>query len=97
MPYALFSNAVKVSKSFSNKADVWRHAADSGLVMEIGSGEEDPPRQILDMGYTIQECGADPAEPAQLRGHDHHEMSEYDIVEMIAACQVNRPSAGASS
>lgn len=92
MPYALFSNAVKVSKSFPTKSDVWRHAAESGLVIEVGSGEEDPPRRILDMGYAIHECDADAPDASRATG-----MSEHDINQMIAACQVNRPSAAAAS
>lgn len=92
MPYALFSNSVKVSKAFPNKSDVWRYAAESGLVKEVGSGEEDPPRRILDIGYAIHECAADAAEKSEAKG-----MSEHDINQMIAACQVNRPSAAAAS
>lgn len=80
MPYALFSNSVKVSKAFPSKSDVWRHAAESGLVMEVGSGEEDPPRRILDMGYAIHECTADPIDPSHAGG-----TSEHRIGRMIAA------------
>jgi hypothetical protein len=92
MPYALFSNSVKVSKAFPSKSDVWQHAADSGLVMEVGLGEEDPPRRILDMGYAIHECAADPADKSQANG-----MSEHDITQMIAACTTSRPSVAAAS
>jgi hypothetical protein len=92
MSYALFSNSVKVSKAFPNKSDVWQHAADSGLVMEVGLGEEDPPRRILDMGYAIHECAPDPVDKSRATG-----MSEEDISQMIAACTPNRPSAAAAS
>ncbi len=92
MPYALFTNTTKVSKAFASKSDVWRHAEDSGLVTEVGLGEEDPPRRALDMGYTIQECAPDPSEADTRSG-----MSEYDIAKMIAACRVNQPSASAAS
>ncbi|MCX7321957.1 MAG: hypothetical protein NT113_21615 [Hyphomicrobiales bacterium] len=92
MPYALFTNATKVSKAFASKSDVWRHAWDSGMVTEVGLGEEDPPRRILDMDYTIQECAPDPSE-----ADTQHGMSEYDIAKMTAACRVNRPSAAAAS
>lgn len=92
MPYALFSNSVKVSKAFPNKSDVWQHAAESGLVMEVGLGEEDPPRRILDMGYAIHECPADKSEPSDAKG-----MSEHDISQMIATCQLSQRSVAAAS
>jgi hypothetical protein len=56
MPYALFSDAAKASPSFPTKSEVWRHAEQTGLVIEVRSREEDPPRRILDMGYEIREC-----------------------------------------
>ena len=92
MPYALFANATKVSKAFASKSDVWRHAEESGLVADVGLGEEDPPRRILDMDYTIKECAPDPVEH-----RSEHGMSEHDIAQMIAACRVNPPSAAAAS
>lgn len=84
MPYALFSNSVKVSKAFPSKSDVWQHAVESGLVMEVGSGEEDPPRRLLDTGYAIRECIAGGT-------------SEHDISQMFADCQLNQRSAAAAS
>lgn len=92
MPYALFSNSTKVSKAYPTKSDVWRHAAESGLVMEVGLGEEDPPRRIMDMGYTIQECTADGEEPSTSPG-----TSERDIARLISARAISpRSAAGAS-
>lgn len=92
MPYALFANATKVSKAFASKADVWRHAEESGLVTEVGLGEEDPPRRVLDMDYAIKECAPDPAERLP-----EHGMSEHDIAQMIASCRVSPPSAVSAS
>jgi hypothetical protein len=92
MPYALFANATKVSKAFASKSAVWRHAEESGLVTEVGLGEEDPPRRILDMDYSIRECAPDPSEKTS-----EHGMSEHDIAQMIAACRVSPPSATAAS
>ena len=92
MPYALFSNSIKVSKTFPNKSDVWQHAAESGLVMEVGLGEEDPPRRLLDMGYAIHACAADPIEKSDATG-----LSENDMCQMITACQLNQRSAAAAS
>lgn len=92
MPYALFSNSIKVSKAFPSKSDVWQHAAESGLVMEVGLGEEDPPRRLLDMGYAIHACAADPIEKSDATG-----LSENDMWQMITACQLNQRSAAAAS
>ncbi|WP_371420583.1 hypothetical protein [Tardiphaga sp.] len=92
MPYALFSNSIKVSKAFPNKSDVWQHAAESGLVMEVGLGEEDPPRRLLDMGYAIHACAADPIEKSDATG-----LRENDMCQMITACQLNQRSAAAAS
>ena len=97
MPYALFANSTKVSKAFSSKSDVWRHAEESGLVNEIGLGEEDPPRRVLDMDYAIKECTPDPAEPNPKHHVSRQDLSEHDIAQMIAACQVNQPSAAGAS
>ena len=92
MSYALFANDIKVSKAFPTKSDVWQHAADSGLVMELGSHEEDPPRRVLDMGYAIHECPSDEAEASTAPG-----MSEYEISQLIATCSANPRSATAAS
>lgn len=92
MPYALFSNSEKVSKAFPSKSEVWQHAAESGLVVEVGSREEDPPRQILDMGYAIHECSPDPVVASVAPG-----MSESEIAQLIATCNVSPQSAVAAS
>lgn len=59
MPYALFADHVKVSSAFATKAEVWKHASDSGLVEEVASTEEDPPLRNLNAGFTIKECAVD--------------------------------------
>jgi hypothetical protein len=93
MPYALFSNATKVSPSFQTKSEVWQHADESGLIVEVGSLEEDPPRRILDMGYVIGECAADPREvPAA-----PSELTEQEMARAIAGGRVNPPTAAAAS
>lgn len=91
MPYALFSHAEQVSQAFASKAEVWRHAAESGLVIEVSSGEEDPPRRILDMDYSIRECAQIASEASDAPG-----MSEHDIARLITAC-TSRPSAAVAS
>jgi hypothetical protein len=37
MPYALFSNDARISKSYPSEADVWRFARLSGLVVDVSS------------------------------------------------------------
>jgi hypothetical protein len=93
MPYALFSNATKVSQSFQTKSEVWQHADESGLVVEVGSPEEDPPRRILDMGYVIRECAADPREVSAVPS----EISEHEVAQVIAGARVNPRSGAAAS
>jgi hypothetical protein len=93
MPYALFSNAVKVSKSFHTKSEVWQHAERSGLVIELGSFEEDPPRRILDMGYVIRECGPDSREASGAPG----ETSQREVAKLTAGARINPRSAAAAS
>ena len=92
MSYALFANDIKVSRAFPSKSEVWQHATDSGLVMELSSREEDPPRRVLDMGYAIHECPSDQAETSTAPG-----MSEYEISQLIAACTASPRSATAAS
>eukprot|EP01035_Chromulina_nebulosa_P042861 gene42861-58040_t len=53
MPYALFARTVQVSQAFPTKSEVWKHAAEKALVIEVTSSEEDPPRRLLKSGYTI--------------------------------------------
>ena len=63
MPYALFCNDAKLSKAYPTEADVWKQAQMSGLVVDAVSDEEKPaPRPVLDNGYEIRPCEADPQE-----------------------------------
>lgn len=64
MSYALFSDGVQISRAFPTRSDVWRHAEASGLVVEVDSADEDPPRKVLDMACTISPCA--PADAANL-------------------------------
>jgi hypothetical protein len=50
MPYALFCNEAKLSKTYPTEADVWKLARHSGLVVDAATDEEKPaPRPVLDM------------------------------------------------
>ena len=64
MPYALFCNEAKLSKAYPTEADVWKHANDSGLVVDVVSdeGEAPTPRSVLDYDYQIKACQPDPQE-----------------------------------
>ena len=42
MPYALFSNDAKLSKTYPTEADVWKHARKSGLVVDVITDEDVP-------------------------------------------------------
>jgi len=35
MPCALFCQDAKISKAYSTEADVWKHAARNGLVVDV--------------------------------------------------------------
>jgi hypothetical protein len=63
MPYALFSNDAKLSKTYPREADVWKHARKSGLVVDVVSEEEKAaPRPVLDNDYEIRPCRPEPDE-----------------------------------
>jgi hypothetical protein len=63
MPYALFSHDAKLSKTYPTEADVWKHAQNSGLVVDAVSDEEKAaPRPVLDADYEIRPCRPDPGE-----------------------------------
>jgi hypothetical protein len=75
MPYALFSNDAKLSKTYPTEADVWALAQRSGLVVDAISDEEKAaPRPVLDHDYEIRSCQPDPQEdPAQNKAEAERE------------------------
>jgi hypothetical protein len=68
MPYALFTNDEKISKAFPTEHDVWKHADDAGLVIDVNSdGDKEATKRVLDQDYTIKPCEADPpSEPTAI-------------------------------
>lgn len=63
MPYALFCDDAKISKAYRTEAEVWKHASENGLVVDVASDAEHPtPRRILDNEYEIRPCAEDPPE-----------------------------------
>ncbi len=75
MPYALFSNEAKLSKTYPTEADVWKLAQQSGLVVDAVSNEDRPsPRPVLDNDYEIRPCRPDPHEdPAKNKAEAERE------------------------
>jgi len=64
MPYALFENEFRLSRTFPTATDVWRCAEDCGLLVDDGCGE-----QRLDEGYSIKPCRSDETEPGRDQPH----------------------------
>ena len=63
MPYALFCNDAKLSKTYPTEADVWKFARQSGLVVDSVSDEEKAhPRPVLENDYEIRPCRPEPNE-----------------------------------
>ncbi len=63
MPYALFCNEARISKSYPSEADVWRFARLSGLVVDVATGgAKAHPHPVLDNDYEIRRCHAEPDE-----------------------------------
>ena len=63
MPYALFCNDAKISKSYPSEADIWKFARLSGLVVDVATdGDKANPHPVLDNDYEIRSCHAEPNE-----------------------------------
>jgi hypothetical protein len=67
MPYALFCNEAKLSKTYPTEADVWKFARLSGLVVDVATDEDKHnPHPVLDNDYEIRPCRPEPHEdPAE--------------------------------
>ena len=67
MPYALFCNDARLSKTYPTEADVWKFAQLSGLVVDVASDEgKQAPHPVLDNDYEIRPCRPEPHEdPAE--------------------------------
>ena len=75
MPYALFCNESKLSKTYPTEADVWKLARQSGLVVDaVSEAEKAAPRPVLDNDYEIRPCRPDPHEdPAKNKAEAEQE------------------------
>jgi hypothetical protein len=80
MPYALFCDDAKVSKTYPTEANVWKHAKESGLVIDVEpSGGAPTPRRVLDNGYEIRRCTPDPGENPEQNERDAREQRDYQL------------------
>jgi hypothetical protein len=61
MAFALFLLTKKISNSFATKAEAWEFARQCGLVTVVPSHDEDPPRRILALKYSIIHVSDDPS------------------------------------
>ncbi|QDM16512.1 hypothetical protein FNL55_11015 [Tardiphaga sp. vice352] len=78
MPYALFSDDAKLSKSYPTEADVWKLAADSGLVTDVEAKTGQPtPRRMLDNDYEIRPCQAEAGECPEKNERDARAEEEF--------------------
>ena len=71
MPYALFCHDAKLSKTYPTEADVWKRARQSGLLVDITSGEDGVAAQsVFEHDYEIRPC---PPEPLEDLAENHAE------------------------
>ena len=80
MPYALFCNEAKLSKTYPTEADVWKLAEHSGLVVDAAPGDDaSAPRRILDKDYEIKPCRPDPNEDPAKNQAEAERQSRIDL------------------
>ena len=63
MPYAIFCQNEKISKAFPTAADVWTHARENGLVVEVHEPDDGKTEEFLDNQYEVRPCGEDSENP----------------------------------
>lgn len=79
MPYALFSEGAKISKSYPTEADVWKFARRSGLVVDVATAEDKPiPHPVLDNDYEIRPCPAEPQEDPEQNRADAERAADHE-------------------
>lgn len=81
MPYALFCDDAKLSKTYPTEADVWKLAAESGLVTDVESkGGVPTPRRVLDNDYEIRPCQAEAGECPEKNERDAQEQKDFQLL-----------------
>jgi hypothetical protein len=63
MPYAIFCDDEQISKAFPMEADVWKHARENGLVVEVHDHEDKEAEEFLDNEYRVLPCDKDGEDP----------------------------------
>jgi len=80
MPYALFSQDVKLSNAYPTESDVWKIARQSGLVVDVASKDGKPaPQPVLDNDYEIRPCRPDPQEDPAKNQADAERVAEREL------------------
>jgi hypothetical protein len=77
MPYALFCNEAKLSKAYPTEADVWKHARNSGLVVDVAT--DDDKRPVLENDYEIRPCRPDPHEDPARKQAEAEREAEFEF------------------
>lgn len=63
MPYAIFCGDEQISKAFPTEADVWQHARENGLVVEVHDHDDKEVEEFLDNDYRVLPCDKDGEDP----------------------------------
>jgi hypothetical protein len=80
MTYALFSGDDRISKTYPTEASVWKHAKESGLVIDVEpQGGAPTPRRVLDFGYEIRACRPEPGENPENNEREAREQRDYQV------------------
>jgi hypothetical protein len=80
MPYALFCDEARLSRAYPSEADVWKLAAESGLVTDVESSKGQPtPRRLLDNDYEIRPCQAEPGESPEKNERDAQAEKDFQL------------------
>ena len=62
MPYALFCHEARLSKAYPTEADVLKLARQSGLLVDVASGDDQATPRVFENDYEIRPCRPDPQE-----------------------------------
>ena len=101
MPYAVFCHEAKLSKAYPTEADVWEHARQSGLLVDVNSGDNEPTsRVVFENDYEIRACPPDTEEDLAENQIEAERRAETDFLPFLAgggSSQVVLTNAGAPS
>jgi hypothetical protein len=80
MPYALFCNDAKLSKTYPTEADVWKLARKSRLVVDaVSEDDKSAPQPVLDIDYEIRPCRPDQQEDPARNQADAEREAELEL------------------